>query len=867
MALKTIPYHHRELLAMGRQPWLRGRQLDCVAFPLGGLGTGCISLGGWGQLRDWEIRNRPAKGFTPMGAFFTLRTEVGRAAPIVRVLQGPAGGTWMGNGHSGPRASGEGLPHFREVAFRGEYPFATVRLRDPDVPLQVTLEAFSPFIPLNDKDSSLPVAVLLYHFRNFGRRTVRARVFGNHVNIIEPAEGMVNEVRTAHGLTGLFATTTAHPPDSPRFGSTALSTPAPGALVWPRWHGSRAVHLHHFWEVVTSSLTFPPQVTGNAPAGTIAVPFTLAPGGTVTIPFLITWHFPIVEHWRRPKDDKGCECPAPTWRNWYATQWADAWEVAIHVHTNFARLHEETRRFHRALFTSTLPRHVLDAVSSQISILRTPTVLRLEDGTLYGFEGCNETSGCCEGSCTHVWNYAQALPYLFPALQRSMREADYTYAIREDGFVQFRLPLPLGTPPDWRFHPCADGQMGTVLQVYREWLISGDTAWLRCIWPKARRALEFAWKYWDADRDGVMEGMQHNTYDIEFYGPNTVCGSLYLGALRAAEELARALGEEDFARECRRLFESGARWSDEHLFNGEYYEQAVRPDAHLAWPEPYREQAIRHGKDDRFPDWPAWQYGKGCLSDQLLGEWYAAMLGLGHLYNPRHVRRALRAIFKHNWRASVSRHPCFYRTYALNEEAGLLVATWPRGERPGCAFYFADEVWTGIEYQVASHLIYEGMVEAGLAIVLGARRRYDGTRRNPWDEIECGHHYARAMASYALLTAVSGFHYSAPKQTVTFSPRLFPERFRSFFSVGSAWGTYTQQVKGRQAMLTLGVHYGALTLREIRAGVPPHARRCICKVARIHLPASVSRHGKLVVLSLHEPVHLEAGQSLRVYLG
>jgi len=856
-----IPYSHRELYKIGPQPWLDGRQLDCVGLPLGGLGTGCISIGGWGRLFDWEIRNRPAKGFSPANAFFTLKVRTARGRSVARVLQGPVGGTWIGNGRSGPRDHGEGLPHFRKVRFRGEYPFARVQLRDHDVPLSVEIEAFNPFIPLNATDSGIPAAVLLYRFTNRTRRKVQAWIFGNHTNIVGPRKGRANRKRSASGLTGIEASNPEVTAESPRFGATVLSTPAPGACVWKNWTGEG---LAEFWQQVVEPDAFPPKKSGAAQTGTLGVPFEVPAGKTITIPFFITWHFPTVEHWQKPAD--GCECAASTWKNWYATQWQDAWDVARYVHKHFERLHEETRRFHDAFFASSLPSHVLDAVSSQISTLKSPTVLRLEDGTFYGFEGCCDSVGCCPGSCTHVWNYAQALPYLFPDLQRSMRDADYSHSMREDGFVQFRMPLPLGTKPDFRFHPAADGQMGTVIQVYREWQISGDTDWLRRIWPRTKKALEFAWKYWDADRDGVMEGMQHNTYDIEFYGPNTVSGSLYLGALRAAAKMAKAVGESGTAATYEELADRGRAWCDAHLFNGEYYEQKVEPKAHLAWPRSFRERAERHGPDGRFP-WPAWQYGKGCLSDQLLGEWYAAMLDLGHLYRAANVRKTLASIFRYNWRADLTDHPGLLRTYALNEEAGLLIGTWPRGQRPRRAFYFADEVWTGIEYQVAAHLIYEGMVDEGLAIALAARRRYDGTRRNPWNEIECGHHYARAMSSYALLTALSGFHYSAPQQAIAFAPRVNAEAFTAFFSVGSGWGLYRQSLRKNAAVLQLEVRYGNLTLKTLAADLAmPKSPKAKARIGKRAVACSVRRTRGTLVVTFEELVCIGEGETLKISL-
>ena len=539
MASRQIPYTKRQLFGRDPMPPLTGRQLDEVAFPLGGIGTGMITLGGWGQLRDWEIRNRPAKGYVVPQAFFTLNTQVGKRS-VTRVLQGPVGGSYMGDGHSVPTTAGQGLPHFRHVSFSGRFPIANVELKDPDVPLTVELEAFNPFIPLNEDDSSIPVAILTYRLRNPGKRTVKATILGNLTNIIGEGKDVerVNAGKRSRGISGLHLTAQQGGEPAPDLGSMSLSTTWPDTVVWPRWKDQR---ISKFWEAVAWSDKFPPRGKGHTDTGTLAVECRVKPGETVSIPFFVTWYFPVFEHWRKPED-----APAPTWRNYYASLWKDSWDVAAYTTKHLDRLDAETRLFRDTLFVSSLPTHVLDAVSSQLSILKTPTCLRLEDGTFYAFEGCSNTVGCCEGSCTHVWNYAQALPYLFPGLQRSQREADWDNSMQDDGFVTFRMPLPLGTKAEPHFHPAADGQMGTVMQAYREWLISGDDDWLRTIWPRAKKALEFAWRYWDADRDGVMEGMQHNTYDIEFYGPNTMMGSLYLGALRAGEEMARAVDEPTF---------------------------------------------------------------------------------------------------------------------------------------------------------------------------------------------------------------------------------------------------------------------------------------------------------------------------------
>lgn len=805
-------YSKTELYKIGSAPTYAGRNLDEIAFPLGGIGTGSISLGGWGQLRDWEIMNRPAKGFVVPRAFFTLRVNNTENSSTVKVLQGPVGGSYVGEGHSlvsshDKNELGQGLPHFRKATFTGTFPIATLKLEDPDVPVKVILEAFNPFIPLNDRDSSIPVAFLIYNFENTSDKKISATVYGNLTNMIgdQVSDGRVNEARREGQITGLYLTNAKVPVESPKHGSMVLATTCSNSLVWTRWKDTM---LSKFWEILNNSEGGLPKEAGGTDTGTVAANITIEPQGKTQVVFILAWYFPNYEQfWAGPEGQKKA-----VWKNYYATLWKDAWDVVKYSALNFKRLLEETRLFRDLLFSSTLPAHVLDAVSSQLSTLKSTTCLRLEDGTFYGFEGSSNTCGCCEGSCTHVWNYAQALPYLFPNLQRSMLEAHFANSVEDDGFMTFRMPLPLGTKAKPFFHPAADGQMGTVLQVYREWLISGDYEWLRSIWPTTKKILEFSWKYWDVDRDGIMEGMQHNTYDIEFYGPNTMMGSLYLAALRAAQKIAEQLGEKKEARKYLSIFKKGSRWTDENLFTGEYYEQKVNPKAHLVWPKHYQELTEKHGKDDVFKEWPKWQFGKGCLSDQLIGQWYAHMLGLGYLYRPTNVKKALRSIFRYNWKPDLSNHPCFLRIYAVNDEAGLIICTWPRGERPGYAFYFADEVWCGIEYQVASHMIYEGMIKEGLSISMGVRNRHRGDRRNPWDEFECGHHYARSMASYALLLALTGYKCSAPKKRLGFAPKTNQNDFRTFFLTATGWGLYTQKICENEATFNLELKYGSLNL-------------------------------------------------------
>lgn len=840
------------LLALGTQRTFSGPALDQVAFPLGGIGTGSVALTGRGGLCDMEIFNRPNFG-PPFPCTFPLiwAKETG-AEPVCRVLMAPPGPPFTHGGGGDPHMNGEGFPHMDDAVFRGEYPFAHIDFKSRKLPVAVSLEAYNPFIPSDPDASGFPAAVFRYTLTNRSKKAVAATVawslwnpvgstgLGDSDRHIGPAEyghgGNVNEFIEDGPLRGLVFRSEKWPENHPRFGSLALMTPDKDVVYTTHWlREGWFAPKHDFWDAFAatgapSNHSYGPSEEGRSDPGVLGIRVRLNPGQSKTVTFYLSWHFPVYEkYWHvapaccaSPSCCSSSKTPGkPTWKNYYATQFDSALDVAKKLHADQKALYARTKQFHDALFSSTLPPYVLDAVSSQMAILKTATVLRLEDGTFYGFEGCAPVGGCCEGSCTHVWNYQQTLPFLFPSLERSMREADYHYNLRDDGGMCFRLQLPLGEPPN-DFHACGDGQMGGIIKTYRDWKISGDDAWLRKLWPRVKRALEFAWVQWDADRDGVMEGIQHNTYDIEFLGPNPLMGCFYLGALLAGAEMADHLGDPD-ADTYRAIYESGRAWTEAHLFNGEFYIQQYDP-----------EKA------------PVHQFGEGCLSDAMLGQWMTSLSGLGHVLDPDRVKRALASIVKYNWRANLAEHANAQRVYALNDEAGLLLCSWPRGGRPAVPFVYSDEVWTGIEYHVASHCILAGLVKEGLAIVHGARARHDGIRRNPWDEYECGHHYARAMSAYGLLLALSGFTYDKGAGVIGFSPLIHADQFRTFWALDGVWGVYAQTA--RKATLT--VIEGELHLNRLDLPGFAPAGPVTVTIGRKKLKAEMDLYGSVTFTSV-----------------
>lgn len=764
-----------------------GHTFGEVAFLLGGIGTGNMSVGARGELRDWEIWNVPGKGSRFPYSFFALHLESGGNI-YNRVLEARLNPPFALS-HGFDSAQTAGLPRFPESRLRAEYPLCCVDLYDEQLPLQVRMEAFTPFVPLDADASSWPCAVIRYYVRNTGQSACFVSVAGSLANMTTAQDyGLFNYVKY-HGqsrnerrdralVRGVHMTSQGYAPDHPMARSMAISTTNTDCTIRPLWHqGAWYDSVQDFWDAFSQSGRVPEASPAGGigndlmhqagqKIGTVAPFADLEPGAETMFEFFLTWHMPNrVQGWDQAYDP---DTSPNTIRNHYALPFDDAWDVAESLAVHLPALEKLTHAFHQALFSSTLPDDVLDAVAANITVLRSTTCFRTEDGQFFGWEGCFPGQGCCDGSCTHVWNYEATLPYLFPQLAQSMRRNEFLYEVESDGKMNFRSRKQLGGAP-WNMPAAVDGQNGTIVRLYREWKLSGDDQLMRDLGPNALLALDYALPCWDQDGDLVLDSEQHNTYDIEFFGPNSLANSMYLAALKAGVEIAAFLGDDDRAQRYAGQFALASQRVDEMLWGGEYYVQRL-------------DDINEH----------RYQYGLGCLSDQVLGQYMAHVAGLGYVLPQAHVKQAIHSVFLYNFRLELTAHANVQRAFALNDEAGLLLCSWPHGGRPRFPFVYSDEVWTGMEYQVAASLIFEGFVDEGLTIVSAARARHDGIRRNPFNEVECGNHYARAMSAWAVLIALSGHTCDMTRGEQHFAPRINEKDFQCFFSNGRQWGVYRQ---------------------------------------------------------------------------
>jgi len=989
----------KSLFARGAPTVYRGKDLELIGMPVGGICTGQVYLGGDGKLWRWDIFNKhahtgdahyahPPKPASPLDQGFAIRIAAGGKTEV-RALDRTG---------------------FSDVSFRGEYPIGLVEYRDPASPVAVSLEAFSPFIPLNAEDSNLPATVLRFTVKNTGSEKVEALLAGwleNAVCLYSGQPGGVRRNRLVPADQGYFLECSAGEPsktgrsdkrpDIPfenfeketyegwtvtgtAFGSgpvekgrlpqyqsdvggkgrrvvnshasapgnsipekdaaTGTLTSKPFAverdyvtfLVGGGAHeGRTCVNLlvddkvvlsatgrndnrmgpHNFdvrpWSGKTAKLQIVDNETGGwgnigiddivftdtprgpsaalagqadfgtmglallgpreGAEGTASVPdgkrpeslfadaglasdparqgdavaspdaekpfgqklvgalarrLSLEPGKEATVTFVVTWHFPNL----RLKDGG----------RFYATRFQSAAEVAQYVAGNFESLSRQTRLWRDTWYDSTLPYWFLDRTLTNISTLATSTCHWFRTGRFYAWEGV----GCCEGTCTHVWHYAQAVARLFPRLERDLRRrTDFGTAMNPANGVINHRGEGAGL--------AVDGQAGCILRAYREHQMSADDAFLKELWPKIKVAMGCLVRM---DRgEGILEGAQHNTLDQAWFGKIAWLSSLYIAAARACEEMAGEVGDKAYAHQMRGIVERGSKTIDRELFNGEYYIQI-----------PDKDHVRSVGSHN------------GCEIDQILGQSWAWQVHLGRILSEENVKKALASLWRYNFTPDVGpwrekNKPG--RWYAMAGEGGLIMCSWPKGDaaRVQQGFdYYLNECMTGFEYQVAGHMIWEGMVQEGLAVARTIHDRYHPSKRNPWNEVECGDHYARAMASYGVYLAACGYEHHGPKGRLGFAPRLAPEDFRAAFTAAEGWGTFHQKRDAAGLRAGLEVRWGRLRLRTLVLELPEGAKVAAVDVTAAGAPIRATHQveGGRVTITLGAETVVPAGQSLEI---
>ena len=815
-------------------------KLKNIVFPLGGIGTGSIGLAGNGKLVDCEIFNRPNRESIFKYSSFCIKAEDEQQVVDYRFLTGDSTRDFIGTmyrdyGRGVPDPIG-GMKHFEDVVFQSNFPFASLDFSDKRFPGAVTLEAFNPFIPSNSDDSSLPAAMFTVRVRNTSDKKLKYSV---SLNITSPFEKKgLHVLHTGEDATAITMHSAEENQDEVQYGNMTIAADSAHPCSYQQnWF--RGMHRDMPTMFINDFSAFgpfknrayEPEEKDYTDTASMCPSCVLEPGEETQLRFVVSWYVPNIHItlWEKVYKQK----------TYYSTCFADSKEVAAHCLRNWDRLYSDTARFADALSSSTLPECVADAIQGNLATLKTSTCLRMEDGSFWAWEGVFQNEGSCHGTCQHVWAYAYTMPFLFPDLERGVRANEYKYNQMESGLMKFRM-APDFSNDGWEM-ACVDGQMGSVMQAYRDWKICGDTDWLRSCWPKIKLALEYAWSEknphrWDPDRTGVITGRQHHTLDLELFGCYAWLTGFYHLALLAGAEMARAVGEPDKAEEYTALFQKGQKLLDEQTFNGSYFIHKVDvTDGSVL--DNYTEDARKTYWNDEIGQLK-YQIDQGCEIDQVLADWHADLIGLPHIFDQEHRKSALEAIYRYNYR-SMSDYSNPWRIFVCNEEKGVVMCAWPEGtQKPKIPVLYTEECMTGFEYAYACNMLQCGMEDKALEIVKSVRDRYDGEKRNPWAELEAGASYARAMASYAFLLTYSGFKFDLTKHMIGFVPI---RNGRYFWSVAGAWGT----VDIEDSKLTLTLLYGKLHLEQFVTGMSS-VSKVLCGDAEV----SFVKNGNTVELNV-----------------
>jgi uncharacterized protein (DUF608 family) len=812
------------LTARGGTKVYQNETLEAVLFTVGGIGAGGVQFNGSAEPEIWQIACQTSERRNPE-AFMAVRVQSKGGQPVIRALQTKP---------VGPFAA------MSSLRFTGEYPFASYRFDDPALPVEMELEVFNPFTPMDAKSSAIPCVIYTVKATNPSSVPVRVDILAAQKNLIGYSTGMQGSQeafgQNQNHLLHDGDATLLHMTQNGTGADMVLMTQATGASGQVSWASQESLYdAFSSGGELAGSETSTPSSAKQTLSGALSAPLELAPGESKSITYVLTWFMPKEVHGH-----------SESWQhrgNMYENWWSDAVDVAGYLRKNLDNLTARTRRYHRALYDSNLPVWLLDRLSSQLAILRSQTCWWAADG----YYGCYEGAGSCEGNCTHVWHYAQAHARLFPELGRKMREEDFAQ-MAPDGRILMRHSHPNSN--------AADGQFGTLLNAYREYLCSADDTWLKEEWPKIELAMDWAIKQWDPDQDGFMEGRQDNTLDGHLFGCSSWIGSMYLTSLEAVARMAEIEGVPFKAEALRAIRASGQKLQNERLWNGEYYIQT-------------------RGKE-RSGD-----YLDGCQIDQLLGEWWAEQVGIDPNYPPERRTQAMESLLKYNFCANFYGKSLKPRQFATTDDAGLKILTWPLDPQPVPSMRYADEVMTGFEYGAGVSMIQNGLQREGLMVIKAIYDRYDGHLRtegitagggacgytgNPFGDDECGKFYGRSLSVWSALLALQGFEYDGPAGRIGFRPRWQPENHASFFTVAEGYGLFTQVQDKKKLRASIDLREGLLRLTEVILDSPARMSPASVEVkldGRVVTSRFEVKTGELRIL-FNTPLILKASQTLNI---
>ena len=842
---------HPGLMERGTPTIFKGEYLEAIQFPVGGIGTGCIQYDGSAVPRYWQIFNNMTHDFIP-NSFFAIRVKSNDGVST-RALQ---------------TKEVAGFPAMKELNASSKFPFLSYRFID-DIAVDVGLDVYNPFIPTDLKNSGIPAAFYTITLKNkssepleisllasqqnsvgfsripkitegdsfaerFQKSINRKAVVGNKSDYYGNNRNRIEKLRNMSMLLmeGDFNS------DDEHFGAMALMLLSDVDDV----QGNAGIEYNDDFhndfktsgDIKTKSKS-KRSIEGETWAGALNAKITLAPGERKEMEFALVWYFPNglngghLDSW--DAWGKG------TWEgqgNYYANYWYDIQQLSGYIIDNHRWLKTTTATFSESLYKTNLPFWLIERLGNQLAILKSRTIFHDKNNYVGLWEGCGAGDGSCAGNCNHVWHYAQAHARLFPQMGRKIKEQSFK-AVKSNGQIPYRQP---------NGSPAFDGQCGDIIGAYREYLLSNNDSWIKTMYPNIKKAMNYLIVNHDEDKDGwLSDAPKHTTYDASMTGNPSILTSLYLTALSASAEMAKVAGDIEQAEEWQGIAVSSGKLQNDRLWNGEYF--------------------IQIPGDNRATD-----YENGCMTDQLLGQWWADQLNFDTLYPNYRIFSATRSVFQFNFKSNLNNHIQVSRKFAKPDEAGMVGTTWPGNDRTKYASGYSDEIWTSYEYTIGASLIKYGLFKEAFILLRSGYDRYNGKLKtgyktdngwgnfgfsgNPFGDDECGQFYSRALSNWSVLLATQGFQYNGPQKTIGFNPRWKPENHKSFFSTAQGWGNFSQQRNSVQQTNTIELLFGELDLKQVSLVLYPdfHPTVVNADINRKSIDVRYTLDGRKILLDL-----------------
>ena len=835
-------------------------------IPLGGLGSGSVELRADGKFHEWQIcNNAPWAGLKyPVAqpivdgkdACFLLRCETADSKTIVRQLYHDPG-RWELLWNGAQPYLFPWLKQITKIRHEGRFPFVRLDYIDEALPIEVSQEAFSPFVPHDSRNSAWPLAYFIFKLHNRSDKECRTSLVFTLKNLVgyDVTERILhnNVVTDRQGNTLIVMKGEKVDSEHPTSGSMVIGALGKDVTYMAGWDDTAgdfgfSRFMNNFKKTgvlcnqksaVTGQKVIPPDLIAgeiiNIKAA-LCKTITLKPGQTEEVVFVLSWYFP--NHISSEKQHIG-----HMYTNWFN----DAEDVALQGIAKFSMLKENSKMFCDILYNSSLEGWLCDALNAQLT-----TFIKSSIWSKNGMFGIWEGLGCAMLNTVCVDYYASfAVIMFFPELEKQkLRDMALTQNVTGRIFDGWRGGNFDKKAVTYHF---ADNMCQFVLMACRYWQWTGDKKFLSEIWPNVKLAVELMIRS-DKNQDGLpdlveaaklsrKEGpsggiwktiesrMCQNTYDgFRLPATQSYLCSLNIAALFAASKMAAHIDGKNDNKRYNSLAEKASLTFEKLFWNGEYYRHFIDIEKSI--------------KDE------------GCLADQITGQWYSRILGLPSPHKPSNVHKALKSIFKYN------RHT----------EEGLLNGSDPYGARTLWEPYIVrgwgetassqwGVPWTGTEYAVAAMMINEGLIREGLLVIKDVHERH-AREGSQYSHYECGPHYYRPMGVWSIISYFQRVNYNIVERALVISSSDL-KSYSGLFLVPNAWGSVKAGVSGKVQIIMLTLKSGQLDFSRLM--FPGHGISDIkVSVNGKKVSCLKEKLKDYVVYLLNLPVRIGAKDSLKI---